>query len=198
MVCVLAGIIIGFVFLDRYVKETTPVSKGTIVLELADVPTWVNDQLKKEVLAAARSASEDLRVNENAAFLVQRNIDKEVVWLDEVKVQETHDGLRIEGLWRRPVALIKSGVRIFYVDAEQVVLDFVEMPNLPVVQITGLSPIIKTPPLGEVWVRDDLTAAISILERLEQMDQLVTPDKPLLYEIGRIDVSNFNGRENTK
>ena len=30
------------------------------------------------------------------------------------------------------------------------------------------------------------------------MDKLVTPDKPLLYEIDRVDVSNFNGRENSK
>jgi len=30
------------------------------------------------------------------------------------------------------------------------------------------------------------------------MDKLVTPDKPLLYEIDRIDVGNFNGRENTQ
>ena len=28
------------------------------------------------------------------------------------------------------------------------------------------------------------------------MDKLTTPDKPLLYEIDSIDVSNFNGREN--
>ncbi len=164
------------------------------MLELTDVPAWVNDQLKKEILAAARSASENLKVDENAAFKVQRNIEKEVVWLDEVKVQTTHEGLRIEGRWRRPVAVIKSGVRRFYVDAEQVVLDFVEMPNLPIVQITGLSLITKTPPPGEVWGGEDVAAAIEILDRLEQMDELVTPDKPLLDEIDRIDVSNFSGR----
>jgi hypothetical protein len=84
------------------------------------------------------------------------------------------------------------------VDAEQVVLDFVEMPHLPIVKITGLPLITRTPPLGEVWQRDGLAAAIEIIKRLEQMDKLVTPDKPLLYEIDRIDVSNFNGRENTQ
>ena len=189
--CILVGIVVGFSFLERYVKETSVVSEQTIRLELADVPAWVTDQLKEKVYVAARGDGNDLS-------LVQQNIAREVVWLDEVTVQTTHDVLRIEGRWRIPVALVKSGLRQFYVDAEQVVLDFVEMSHLPIVKITGLPLITKTPPLGEIWGRDDLAAAIAILDRLRRMDTLVTPDKPLLYEIDRIDVSNFNGRENTQ
>lgn len=189
--CILVGIVVGFSFLERYVKETSPVPEQTIRLELADVPDWVTDQLKEKVYVAARGDGNDLS-------LVQQNIAREVVWLDEVTVQTMHDVLRIEGRWRIPVALVKSGLRQFYVDAEQVVLDFVQMPHLPIVEVKGLSLITKTPPLGEVWQRDDLAAAITILEQLSQMDRLVTPDKPLLYEIDRVDVSNFNGRENTQ
>jgi len=189
--CILVGIVVGFSFLERYVKETSPVSEQTIRLELADVPAWVTDQLKEKVYVAARGDGNDLS-------LVQQNIAREVVWLDEVTVQTTHDVLRIEGRWRRPVALVKSGLRQFYVDAEQVVLDFVAMPHLPIVEITGLPLITRTPPLGEVWGRDDLAAALTILDQLDQMDRLVTPDEPLLYEINRIDVSNFNGRKNSK
>lgn len=196
--CILVGIVVGFSFLEKYVKETTPISGNTIRLELANVPAWVNDQLKQKVLAAAGGDGGDLRLDENAAGPVQQNIAREVVWLDEVTVQRTHDGFRIEGRWRRPVALVKSGLRQFYVDAELVVLDFVAMPHLPIVKITGLPLITKTPPLGEVWQRDDLAAAIAILEQLRRMDRLVTQDKPLLYEIDRVDVSNFNGRENTQ
>jgi len=196
--CIVVGIVVGFSFLEKYVKETTPIPDETVRLELANVPAWVNRQLKEKVLAAARGDDDDLRLDENAAGPVQQNIAREVVWLDEVTVQRTHDGFRIEGRWRRPVGLVKSGLRQFYVDAEQVVLDFVEMPHLPIVKITGLPLITRTPPLGEVWGRDDLAAAIEIIKRLEQMDKLVTPDKPLLYEIDRVDVSNFNGRENTQ
>jgi hypothetical protein len=196
--CILVGIVAGFSFLEKYVKETTPISDETVRLELANVPAWVNDQLKQKVLAAARGDGEDLRLDENAASPVQQNIAREVVWLDEVAVQRTHDGFHIEGRWRRPVALVKSGLSRFYVDAEQVVLDFVEMPHLPIVKITGLPLITKTPPLGEVWGREGVAAAVEIIKRLEQMDRLVAPDKPLLYEIDRVDVSNFNGRENTQ
>lgn len=189
--CILMGIVAGFSFLERYVKETSVVSEQTIRLELVDVPAWVNSQLKEKVYVAARSDANDLS-------LVQQNIEREVVWLDEVTVQTTHDVLRIEGRWRKPVGLIKSGKRRFYVDAEQVVLDFVQMPRLPIVEITGLSPTRKTPSLGKVREGDDLAAAITILDRLDRMDKSDTPDKPLLYEIDRIDVSNFNGRKNSK
>ncbi len=196
--CILVGIVAGFSFLERYVKKTSPVSEQTIRLELADVPAWVNSRLKEKVLAVARGDGEDLRLDENAAGPLQQNIAREVVWLDEVTVQRTHDGFRIEGQWRKPVGLVKSGKREFYVDAEQVVLDFIAMPRLPIVEITGLSPTRKMPPLGKVREGDDLAAAITILDRLDRMDKSDTPDKPLLYEIDRIDVSNFNGRKNSK
>ncbi len=196
--CIVVGIVAGFSFLEKYVKETSPVSEQTIRPELVDVPAWVTKELEEKVLAPAKDDGEDLIPDENAAGVVQQNIKREVAWLDEVKVQTTHDGLRIEGRWRRPVGLVKSGRRRFYVDAEQVVLDFVQMPHLPIVKITGLPLIMKMPPLGKIWQRDDLAAAIEIIKRLEQMDKLVTPDKPLLYEIDRVDVSNFNGKENTQ
>ncbi len=196
--CIVVGIVVGFSFLERYVKETSPVSEQTIRLELVDVPDWVTKELEEKVLAPAKDDGEDLILDENAAALVQKNIKKEVVWLNDVKVQKTHDRLRIEGRWRKPVGLIKSGKRKFYVDIEQVVLDFVQMPHLPIVEITGLSPTRETPPLGKVREGDDLAAAITILDRLDRMDKSDTPDKPLLYEIDRIDISNFNGRENSK
>jgi hypothetical protein len=54
------------------------------------------------------------------------------------------------------------------------------------------------PPAGEVWQRDDLAAAVEILDRLDHMDKAITPNKPLLFEVDRIDVSNFNGRQNKR
>jgi hypothetical protein len=156
------------------------------------VPEWVSGELQAKILAAA--GGQTFRLDEDAAQLVAENLAS-AVWLDEVKVQTTHDRLRIEGRWRRPLALVKSGLHKFYVDTELVVLDFVPVPHLPIVTITGLSLITKTPPLGKVWQRDDLAAAVTILDQLNQMDKFITPDKPLLYEIDSIDVSNFEGRE---
>jgi hypothetical protein len=198
MVCILGGTAIGLLYLDKYRKETTPPMEGPVVLELVDVPAWVNSELKQKALDAAEGDLEDLRIDENAAGLVQQNIDRRFAWLDDVKVQTTHNALRIEGRWRKPVGLIKTGRSSFYVDAKQVVLDFVEMPGIPIVEITGLAAAKNIPPLGEVLEGDDLAAAITLLDRFERRDRIETTQKPLLGEISRLDLSNYDGRKNRK
>ena len=195
VICVLAGIVVGIVFLEKYVKKTVPGPQESVRPELANVPEWVSGELQAKILAAA--GGQTFRLDEDAAQLVAENLAS-AVWLDEVKVETKHDRLRIEGRWRRPLALVKSGLHKFYVDAELVVLDFVPVPRLPIVKITGLSLITKTPPLGKVWQRDDLAAAVTILDQLNQMDKFITPDKPLLYEIDSINVSNFEGRASAR
>ena len=196
-VCVLCGIAIGLVLLEKYVGETTPASADEAGPVLVDIPTWVNEQLKERVYAAARGHGENPRLDEDAALSVQRNITEQIAWLDDVKVRITGGRLCIEGRWRKPVALIKSGLYKFYVDAEQVALNYVPMPSLTIVQVTGLPLVTAVPPLGKVWHRNDLAAAIKILDRLDRMDKSLTPDRPLLREIDRIDVSNFKGRQNS-
>jgi hypothetical protein len=194
VICILAGIVVGIVFLEKYVKKTVPGPQESVTLELANVPEWVGGELQAKILAAA---GEPFRLDEDTAHLVAENLAS-AVWLDEVKVQTTHDRLRIEGRWRRPLALVKSGLHKFYVDAELVVLDFVEMQHLPIVKITGLPLITRTPLLGEAWQRDDVAAAVTILDLLDQMDKFITPDRPLLFEVDSIDVSNFKGRNDTR
>jgi hypothetical protein len=195
IVCIFAALGVGIVFLDKYVRKTAPV-RETIAIELVGVPVWVNDQLKEKVYAAAVAGGEP-KLDENTAVLVQQNIVQQVAWLDDVRVQTTHEGLRIAGRWRKPLAVVKSGLRKSYLDDERVVLDFVPMPNLPIVEVKGLLPMTKIPQPGEVWQRDDVAAAVAVISRLDRMDGLATPDKPLLREIDSIDVSNFNGRKNT-
>jgi hypothetical protein len=197
-VCVLAAAGIGFIFLEKYVKKTAPVPQSPAALELVDVPVWVNEPLKEKIYAAAGAYDENLKLDETAAQSVQQNIETQVAWLDEVKVQTTHDRLLIKARWRKPLALVKLGRHRFYVDANLVVLDFVPMPNLPLVEIKGLSAATKVSPPGEIWQCDDLAAGVTILTKLDQMDKSVTPDKPLLYEINSVDVRNFNGRKNSR
>jgi len=197
VICFIIGIVFGLKSLEKYVKKTTPTRQGSVDLVLADVPLWVSDQLKEKVYTIATSKGGNVGLDDEAVLLVQRNIEL-MPWLDEVKVKAAHDILRVEARWRKPVALVKSGHIKFYVDAEQVVLDYMEMPELPIVEIKGLPPVSKMPPPGEVWQRDDLAAAVLILNRLNDMDRTLTPDKPLLFEIDRIDVSNYNGRQNSR
>jgi hypothetical protein len=192
MVCVFAVGGVSLYFAERYVKSVSPAESGP--LELVNVPEWVSSDLKAKICNAA--GGKNFRLDEETAQITAENLAS-VAWLYNVKIQTTHNRLRIKADWRKPVAIVKSGLQNFYVDAEMVVLNFVPVPELPIVKIEGLSST-KTPPPGEVWQSDELAAAVTILAKLDQMDISVTPDKPLLYEIDRIDVSNFAGRENTR
>ncbi|UCE48939.1 MAG: hypothetical protein JSW47_02115 [Phycisphaerales bacterium] len=198
VICFLSAIAIGLLFLEEHVKDTAHSSNKKLYLELANVPSWVDSQLQNKVLAIAGGDEGDIRFDERAARSVRRNIEEQFAWLDDVTVRAGPDVLRIEGRWRKPLALVRSGVgRKYYVDAEQVVLDFVPMTNLPIVEIAGLSMQQEIPPPGQAWRCDDLAAAITILDRMGQLDRSLTPDKPLLFEIGCIDMSNFSGRKNS-
>ena len=196
--CVIAAIVVGFVFLRKYVEQNVAVSSRTGTLKLVDVPDWVNESLIERVYTAAVADGEDLKLDDDAARSVQQNVETRIAWLDEVTVQATNENIIVSGRWRKPIAVLEVGLHKFYVDARHVVLDFVAIPALPIVRIKGLSRTSTAPPPGLVWQKDDLVAAVAVLTRLEHMDNLVTPDKPLLYEIDRIDVSNFNGRQNSR
>ncbi len=198
VVCVLIGLAVGFVFLEKYIKKTGPIAQKAVPIKLVDVPDWVTEPLKEKIYAAARPDGENLSIDENTAALVHRNIETSVAWIHQVKVQVTHDAISISGQWRKPLALVREGSQSFYVDEELVVMDFVPMPNLPIVKVEGLSPVAKLLSPGDTWRGGDLAAAVDVLARLQKMDKLVSPDKPLLYTIDRIDVSNFNGRKNNR
>jgi hypothetical protein len=195
LVCTFAAAAYGLLRLKKYVES---IPEKTVIVELTDVPNWVSESLKKKVFAAAKVGGRNPAVDENAAALVQQNISKHVAWLDEVKVQTSHSKIRISSRWRKPIAWVQSGRHNFYIDADMVILDYVSMPNLPVVEVKGLAGTAKMPPPGQVWLCDDLAAAIAILARLDQMDRIVTPNKPLLNEIAYMDMTNFNGRKNLK
>ncbi|MHC4641447.1 MAG: cell division protein FtsQ/DivIB [Planctomycetota bacterium] len=188
---------IGFISLDKYVKNNIPIWEKASTLKLINVPMWVNEPLQKKIYTAAAPRG-DFKPDENAAHLVQKNLAQGTAWLTDVKVKTTHDSIHIEGRWRRPLALVKMGLSKWYVDSEMVVLDFVSLPNLHIVRVEGLQLTTNTPTPGSVWQPEDLTAAIAILAQLERMDKILTPDKPLLYEIASIDISNFKGRANSR
>jgi hypothetical protein len=197
VICFLLGTVIGLAILDSYVKTKTAAASENFDLILINVPSWVTEQVQMNVLAITKGDGQ-LSLDENTAQLVQRRIDSKAAWIYDVQVQTTHESILIEAKWRKPIAMFKRGMEKFYLDTEQVVLDFVPMPGLSIVEVKGLSLIMKAPPLGQVWRRDDLTAAVTILDRLDRMDKAFTPDKPLLVEIASIDVSNFGGRENNQ
>jgi hypothetical protein len=185
-----AAIALGLHYAEGYVATVNPVEDGDLVL--LDVPAWVNYDLKNRVVAAAGGPR--LPITEETAEVVNRNLDA-MTWLDEIEVQVTHEAVDVKAHWRRPLALLTRGPSRFYVDAELVVLDYMPMAHLPIVEITGVTMGLPPAP-GAVFDRDDLAAAVMLIDVLSRMDAEVAPRNPLLEQIASIDVSNFKGRRN--
>jgi len=198
VVGVLAALGVGFVFLDKYVKKVVPAWADTIEVELVKPPAWMNESLRDKIIAAATASGDVIRPDEDTARLIQNNLDRNIAWLKEVTVRTTHDKIFIEADYRKPIALVKLGLQKFFVDAEMVVLDFIPMPDIPIVNVKGLYSISKVPPVGEAWHREDLAAAVAVLDLLDRRDQQDPSVKPLLREIDRIDISNFKGRQDSR
>jgi hypothetical protein len=135
-----------------------------------------------------------LKLDEEAAKSIQKNLESRVAWIDNVRVQVTGDSIYIKARWRKPLAVIESDGHKFYLDSNLTVLDYLPVPNLSIVTLKGPAETRVTPQTGKPWQSDDAAAAVNILVRLDRMDKLVSPNKPLLRKIDSIDISNFNGR----
>lgn len=194
LACLVAAAGAGFVVLEKYTNKTVPVSERIGTLELLAAPVWVNENLQKKIYQAACANNEDLRLDEDAAQSVHDNLVSRVAWMNQVQVHTTSDSIRIKAKWRKPLAMVAYGVNKFYVDSQLTVLDYVQLPELPIVEVKGLASVPRIPRPGELFEKDALVAAIEILDLLDRMDKLVSPKKPLLFEIKSIDVSNYNGR----
>ena len=199
-ICAFVLVLAGFAFLDGYVKKQTIGSSGNRTIELVgEVPNWVSEEIKNRIYAAATAeANNSSNADEIIAASAQSNIAKLVPWLADAKVQTTHKNILITGRWRKPILLVTAEKNKFFIDADLVVLDYSPLGNLPVINITGLELSRIPPKPGQTWQGDDLTAGMAVLNRLSRMDIAISPDKPLLRQIERIDVANFEGRKNKR
>ena len=189
---------IGLIFLERYNKPYSKMGKEIDKLELIDEPFWVSEELRSKIVNAAMPMRDDLILDENTARVVAGNLAT-VVWLADVKVRVTNKAIQIGARYRKPLALIKASGKSYYVDNEFVLLDHVPINKLAIVEIKGARYGQETrPAAGSSCRSDDIAAAITLLELLNKMDVEVSPEKPLLYEIDSIDVSNYNGRKSSR
>jgi hypothetical protein len=185
-----------FIILERFAGQKTKVSQSSLVPKIIDAPDWISDSLKEKTIIAAQMGIQDEPDIKKAAEASQQNITSAISWLEKVSVQITHENILISGSWRKPIGLLKSGLKTFYIDKNMYIMDYIESPKLNTVRIDGLR-FVTSLRSGKLWQADDAAAAIELLVRLDKMDTSLFPDKPLLAEIESIDMSNYNGRENT-
>ncbi len=176
-------------YAEAYVKSVHPPEEGSLIL--VGVPGWANWDLKSRVAAVAGGTRFPLQ-DETATVVADHLV--RLSWLDDVNVQVTHDAVRVQARWRKPIALIEKNGSKFYVDADLVVLDYMAMPHLPIVEVKGVE-MKRTPAPGQVFDQPDLAVAVALILLLDRMDAQVTPQNPLLAHIASVDVTCYNGRK---
>ena len=194
---IFAAIGAGLIFLEKYINSNAETTQKIGRLELLNEPYWVSKELQDKIVTTAAPSRDDLILDEGTAKAIAENLAT-VVWLDDVEVKVTNEAVQIGARYRRPIALVKTAEKRYYIDNEFVLLDYASIDKLPIVEIKGFGhERITASMIGVPWQRDDVAAAITLLELLNKMDAEVAPEKPLLYEIASIDVSNYNGRKST-
>ncbi len=200
VIFVLVGICVGFWFLDRYRRQIQPTEEALAALKLVDPPSWVNEELKRKIALAALPNRASLKLDENSAAVVEERL-RSLAWLTNVVVETTARGILISADYRQPVVTVDmpQGQGKYYLSGEMVVMDYLPMDGLPIVRLDGIEN--ATPPaVGQTWRRDDISAAIDILDKLRRMDRDMVRrgDPPLLPEVESIDVTNLDGRRDAK
>ena len=94
------------------------------------------------------------------------------------------------------MALIRTGEIDCYISEDNVALDYIDLPELAITEIIGFSKSIN-PVIGQPLRQEDINAATKLIMVLSKMDEKTMPQKPLLFEIAYIDVSNFAGRKSS-
>jgi len=193
-IAVFVAVGIGFIFLDRFVKSNLALDAKTVPLQLVNFPAWAGDELKERIVNTAGDSQDDFKVTDTAAMRIGENL-RNFAWLYDVQVQVSNEVISVSAKYRKPVALIIELAQKFFIDSEFIILDYVPLSKLSIIEITGVhSYELNMRSVGTKWQKDEIAAAIELIELLTKMDDHVTPAKPLLAELKSIDMSNFNGR----
>lgn len=198
VIVIVVAVVVGFIFLDRYGKSATGSHEKIGRLKLVNVPGWVGQDLRAKIISAVGSSSDDFKLTSSTAAKVGQRLS-EMAWLYDVKVRLSDTSVVVNAGYRKPIATIRSAERLYYIDKKMVVLDYVPMEKIATPEIIGIpGNVITWRSIGNLWARDDLAAAIELLDLLGRMDDEVAPDAPLLFEIKSVDVSNYDGRRKSK
>jgi len=193
---VAAAVCVGFFYLEKYVKRVSPVALRTGQLEFPhdNAPDWFNEELAGLIRETA--GGKIFELNEMSAEAVGRKLS-ELEWFDDLKVQTTKDSLRVTAKYRKPVATMKIGSKKYCIAVKDepseplVFMQHLNISKLSIVEISG-STLRST---EDISVQEDVKAAVKLIESMSAMDEKIKPAPPLLEEIARIDVGNFDGRK---
>lgn len=188
----IALVVGGFRFLEKYVQAITKQRNVQLTVELADHPSWASEELVEQICLSSGVRSDDFLLDNTLAGKWTRNL-RQNPWVKQIRqVRLRFDGrVVIDCQLREPIAAIEQDGEVCYIDMEGVVL-----PQLPVnthlITLRGCRETLPAP--GNSITSPSLIAGLEVLTLIRQVDSQLPRQERLWTELARLDVSNYEGQ----
>jgi len=191
---------LGLNYLEHYVQELPQYHDVSLEVELQNPPNWTSEDLIDEVCQSAGLRVDDFLLDEELTdrLLVNLLDQNKSPWVKHVRqVRKQYDGkVMIDCELRRPIASIRQGSRVCFVDADGVVLPAAPLEGRDnhIVMMHGIDT--QLPPVGEPVNSEPLMDGIEVLALIRGTDEKLKREERLWHELAVMDVSNWEGRIN--
>ena len=187
----------GFAYLDRYVHQIARQRKLSLTVGLVDRPAWASDQLVEQVCLSTGIHCDDFLLDDNLPEKWADNL-KANPWVKELRyLRKRYDGqLEIDCELRHPIASVVKGSKVYYLDAEGVVLPAVRLAGdqAHLVRLRGTN--FELPEAGRAVSSPALLAGIELLSLIRRVDEQLPWKERVWDELAVLDVANYRGRLN--
>jgi len=197
---ILAAVVVeGFGFLEDYVAHITGRREVQWRVQLVDPPRWVSEELRDYLcLETCGIESGDFLLDKHLTRKWAANLAKNP-WVKHIRqVRKRYDGLvEIDCELRQPIASIKQGSEVYYLDVEGVIL-----PVLPLEGTLGHVVCLRGESAGQIVPGDSIDSAailagIEVLAMIRQVDEQLPRAERLWHELASLDVANYEGRKDS-
>lgn len=189
---VVTGFVLGFGWLEGYVRGVSQGRGVQLRVMLTNPPAWAHDELIEQICLSSGVRSDDFLLSEELAQVWTENLAQNP-WVRQItRVRKGYDGcVQIDCQLRQPIASIKQGGQLYYVDTDGVVLDAMPI-RYQLVQLEGLAN--SLPPPGESVTSSSLMAGLGVLTIIREVDEQLPKEDRLLHQLAVLDISNYEGR----
>jgi len=191
----LATLVGGFYGLQQYVYGITRQRQVELTVVLKHPPRWASEQLIRDVCLSSGIRGDDFLLDDRLSARWANNLANNP-WVRRVRcLRKRYDGcVELDCQLRQPIAVVKHGNQIYYIDVEGVVLPArpLKQPQGHLVQLRGMS--LPLPQPGDCVARADLVAGLQVLALIRQVDDQLPAEQRLWSELAMLDVSNYEGR----